>query len=109
MTRDRWYFAYGSNLLPDQKQRRTGTIREVKRCRLLGWRLAFNKRGNDGAFYANIVGHETEEVWGVIYRCNPHALSQMDDYEGVCGGHYCRVAGRQIHDDLTGTCVRQGG
>jgi cation transport regulator ChaC len=85
---DRWYFAYGSNLFVDQKVERTGSIRQAIRCRLSGFRLAFNKRGKKGQIYANIVPEDSAEVWGVAYLCNPQAFRKMDIPEGVADGHY---------------------
>lgn len=87
---DQWYFAYGSNLATDQKENRTGPIRKARRVRLGGWRIAFNKRGSDGTGKANVVPDKTGAVWGVIYRCSPAALDEMDRHEGVSGGHYHR-------------------
>jgi cation transport regulator ChaC len=87
---DQWYFAYGSNLARDRKEGRTGHIREERRARLDGYRIAFNKRGTDGTGKANIVADQTGTVWGVVYRCSPKALEEMDRYEGVPGGHYVR-------------------
>lgn len=89
---DRWYFAYGSNLSVDQKELRTGRIRQAIRSRLLGYRFAFNKRGGKGQIYANIVPDADAEVWGVMYLCNPAAIREMDRFEGVAGGHYRRLA-----------------
>jgi gamma-glutamylcyclotransferase (GGCT)/AIG2-like uncharacterized protein YtfP len=88
---DRWYFAYGSNLSAEQKELRTGTIREVRVARLDGHRIAFNKRGIDGTGKANIVQDAAGTVWGVIYRCSAAALDDMDVNEGVAGGHYLRT------------------
>jgi len=88
---DIFLFAYGSNLDPGQKENRTGPIREARRGRLLGYRLAFNKRASTGGVYANIVEQQDQEVWGVVYRCSPHAMRLMDNREGVSGGHYRRV------------------
>ena len=87
---DQWYFAYGSNLSTDQKERRTGTIRKAIRARLDGYRIAFNKRHGDGSGKANIVRDVPRTVWGVVYRCTPAALCEMDMHEGVAGGHYRR-------------------
>jgi gamma-glutamylcyclotransferase len=87
---DRWYFAYGSNLSRGQMEQRTGHIREERRARLDGYRLAFNKRGSDGTGKANIVPDAGAAVWGVVYRCSPDALREMDKHEGVAGGHYVR-------------------
>jgi len=87
---DQWYFAYGSNLAMDHKEDRTGSIREVRRARLGGYRIAFNKSGSDGTGKANIVPDKTRAVWGVVYRCSTATLDQMDKYEGVSAGHYHR-------------------
>jgi hypothetical protein len=45
---DKWYFAYGRNLDVHQKTLRTRRIRQALRCRLPGYRFAFNKRGEEG-------------------------------------------------------------
>jgi len=90
---DTWYFAYGSNLLLDQKVSRTGAIREARRCRLTGYRFAFNKwMRSGGGVYANIVPEEaggaSATVWGVAYLCDAAAIAELDRYEGVSSGHY---------------------
>ena len=91
MKDDAWYFAYGSNLSVEQKERRTGPIRKAICCRLKDYRLAFNKRGTNGDVYANVIPEPTEEVWGVIYRCSTNAFREMDRHEGVSTGHYERM------------------
>lgn len=91
MNEDQWYFAYGSNLLIDQKVERTGQIRQAVLCCLEGFRFAFNKRGSGGQIYANIIPDDNARVWGVIYLCDPKAIEEMDRYEGVSSGHYERV------------------
>lgn len=92
MNEDQWYFAYGSNLLIDQKVERTGQIRQAVRCHLDGFRFVFNKRGSGGQIYANIVPDNTQVVWGVRYLCNRRAIEEMDRFEGVPIGHYQRVS-----------------
>lgn len=92
MNGDQWYFAYGSNLFVDQKEKRTGRIRQANRSRLSGYRFVFNKRGGKGQIYANLVPDESAEVWGVVYLCNPKAIRSMDRYEGVASGHYEQVS-----------------
>ena len=96
---DHWYFAYGSNLSVEQKESRTGPIREARRARLDGYRIAFNKRGSDGAGKANIIPHPVGVVWGIVHRCSPAALDEMDRYEGVRGGHYRRTRVRVQTDE----------
>ena len=89
---DIWYFAYGSNMNWDQKEDRTGAIREARIARLLGYRFAFNKRGKDaGQVYANVMNDEEAVTWGVIYRCRPAAIELLDRHEGVRIGHYRRT------------------
>ncbi len=85
MDGDCWYFAYGSNLWIDQKETRTGPIRQGSErpriARLADYRLAFNKRGSAGVVYANVVDSTGAEVFGVVYRCNPESMRQMDAKE----------------------------
>jgi cation transport regulator ChaC len=85
MNGDFWYFAYGSNLRIDQKEARTGPIRQGHQrpriARLPDYRLAFNKRGNGGVVYANVVASPGAEVFGVVYRCNPESMRKMDAKE----------------------------
>jgi cation transport regulator ChaC len=87
---DVWYFTYGSNLDTDRKQDRTGLIRKSHIAKLSGYRLAFNKRSDRYRACANLLANPTEEVHGVIYRCTPEALAEMDEHEGVASGHYRR-------------------
>ena len=96
---DRWYFAYGSNLCIDQKQKRTGVIRRAVRCRLTEYRFAFNKRGRNGEVFANIMPAPGHEVWGVVYLCSPAALREMDKHEGVSGGDYRHLPIEVVTDD----------
>jgi len=93
-----WYFAYGSNLDADRKALRTGPIREARRVHLRAYRLVFNKRGSDGTGKANIVPDPVGVVWGVIYRCTPAALLDLDRFEGVSRGHYSRTVVRVTTD-----------
>lgn len=88
---DIFYFAYGSNLDRPRKEARTGRIREAKKARLLDYRLAFNKKATHGGVFANIVPHVGSVVWGVVYRCRPDSLDELDKYEGVSSGDYERI------------------
>ena len=93
------YFAYGSNLDVDRMQERTGHIPGARRGCLYGYRLAFNKRASRGGVYANIVPSDTDQVWGVVYRCDPHAMKALDACEGVGTGHYRRIHVTILLDD----------
>ncbi len=90
MTPDIWYFAYGSNLSMDRKQRRTGLIRSSRPACLKDYRFAFNKGGAGGEVYANIVPSPGDVVWGVVYLCDPEAMASLDEYEAVETGDYWR-------------------
>lgn len=86
-----WYFAYGSNLDPDQIAERTRHAGETKLCWVEGYGIKFNKRSMDGTSKANITPRAGGNVWGVLYQCNEQFLSEMDMCEGVPGGHYVRM------------------
>jgi gamma-glutamylcyclotransferase len=79
-----WYFAYGSNLWIDQMAARTGPIGQGDDRPRVAWlpdhRLVFNMQGDDGQVFAN-VERPGEGVFGVIYRCGPATLDQLDAYE----------------------------
>lgn len=96
---DYFYFAYGSNLSRDRKSSRTGPIREARRCRLMDFRLTFNKKGRNGQVYANVESAPGQEVWGVLYRCDEQAMKKMDEHEGVSSGDYRRETVKVIADD----------
>jgi gamma-glutamylcyclotransferase len=86
-----WYFAYGSNLWIDQMTERTGPIRKgadaPRVARLANHRVVFNMHGGDGHVFANIMS-PGEGVLGVVYRCSPESLRQLDTYEqGYERGH----------------------
>jgi gamma-glutamylcyclotransferase len=88
---DVWYFAYGSNLSKQRMQQRTGVIPVSQRVFLRDYRLTFNAHVGQ-EFYANIAPSIGDVVHGVIYRCNPTAMTALDRYEGVAQGCYRRVA-----------------
>jgi gamma-glutamylcyclotransferase (GGCT)/AIG2-like uncharacterized protein YtfP len=86
---DYWYFAYGSNLCPEQMQTRLGVLfladhsktnLRPRLVRLPKHRVNFSVLGSDGGYYANIVPAQ-EDVLGVIYRCTSLALEKLDSYE----------------------------
>jgi len=81
-----FYFAYGSNLLPKQMQRRCPGARAAGHARLDDWKLIFNTRGA-----ANIVPAEGSVVHGALWRFLPHHVGLMDRWEGVAQGVYRRA------------------
>jgi gamma-glutamylcyclotransferase len=90
MQHETWYFAYGSNLSKQQMLRRTGSVPESQRARLLNYRLAFRKVLGGSDVFATIVPSQGAMVRGVVYRCDSHAMDQLDQFEGVAENCYRR-------------------
>ena len=85
-----WYFAYGSNLSKQQMLRRTGSIPVSRPAGLFDYQLAFRKVLVGEDVYATIVPTPGKVVQGVAYLCSPHAMSQLDVFEGVAENCYRR-------------------
>jgi gamma-glutamylcyclotransferase len=77
------YFAYGSNLWPEQMQNRCPGLRIIGAGRLPGYRWIISKRG-----YANIVKSVLDEVQGLVYEITESDERSLDHYEGVDIGSY---------------------
>jgi gamma-glutamylcyclotransferase (GGCT)/AIG2-like uncharacterized protein YtfP len=80
------YFAYGSNMNPARMKARGLMFTHAEGARLLGYRLAFNKRSHctPGVAYANVVHSSLSAVEGVLYTLEDHrALNIMDGFEGT--------------------------
>lgn len=93
------YFAYGSNLLGSQMEKRVGRVPPAKRARLRNFRLAFNKRAQNGGVYANVIAARDDEAWGVLYACTERELAKLDTCEGV-PTHYVRcTATAQVENE----------
>lgn len=94
-----YYFAYGSNLLSARLQARVPSARFESAAALVGFRLAFNKRGADGSAKCNIVpGHESDVVHGVIWCLRAGDKRALDAVEGpayYCWWHLLPAAGRE--------------
>jgi gamma-glutamylcyclotransferase (GGCT)/AIG2-like uncharacterized protein YtfP len=81
-----FYFAYGSNMNPDQMAARCPEARPVGVAVLEGWNVAINSRG-----VATIVPDEAGSiVEGVLWSVSEVCLQSLDRYEGVKNGHYVR-------------------
>lgn len=81
-----WYFAYGSNLDPQQLRERIGEWNNSIRSVLSGHRLIFNvksKRWN--GYTANIISTEnsSDRVYGVKFRITKQQLEKLTQWEGV--------------------------
>ncbi len=92
------YFAYGSNMNPEQMKKRGIRFKKRERAVIKGWRLEFNKmasRNPDREGYANIVKDDKEFVEGILYEIAEKDIQKLDRYEG-CPNHYYRISVKVI-------------
>ena len=96
-----WYFAYGSNMDVAQMLTREAPFTRIKKGRVHGNRLLFNKIADryPGYGYANIVSEHGFEVIGVLYEVNEAGLLKLDECEGVSSNHYFRSQITVLLDD----------
>lgn len=98
------YAAYGSNLDPDQMQRRAPHSPLRGTGWLRGWRLTFGgeDRGWEGAL-ATVVEDPGSEVYVAVYDLTDADEKALDEWEGAGIGLYRKVRVRV--DLLTGEVV----
>ncbi len=96
-----WYFAYGSNMDLNRMLTREAPFTQIKKGRVYGQRLVFNKiaDGYPGYGYANIVPEHGFDVMGVLYEVNESGLMELDKNEGVSSNHYFRSQIEVLLDD----------
>jgi gamma-glutamylcyclotransferase (GGCT)/AIG2-like uncharacterized protein YtfP len=90
------YFAYGSNLDPEQMAERCPSARFVNRALLSDFELAFTRwstRRRCGV--ADVVPEPGGRVWGVVYAMSEADGRRLDGFEGFVPGRtangYTRV------------------
>ncbi len=95
------YFAYGSNLHPEQMSERCPSARLVGPARLMDFRLAFTRESKvtyPGSGVADVVAEPGLVVWGAVYSISDEDLRALDRIEGA-GEAYDRkdviVVGRE--------------
>src|SRR5258708_4106723 len=80
------YFAYGSNMDPDQARERCPGHQVVGLAALRDHRLIFplySNRWSGGV--ASVQLHHGETVWGVLYELTESDLASLDTWEGFRG------------------------
>ena len=84
MHSDRLYFASGSNMSAVRLRSRIPDAHKVGTAELIGYRLVFNKVGQDGSAKANAVrtGREEDVIWGVVYELPEDGMATLDQIEG---------------------------
>ncbi|HLD05107.1 MAG TPA: gamma-glutamylcyclotransferase family protein [Candidatus Nanoarchaeia archaeon] len=88
-------FQYGSNLDKTRLEKRVGSVKDLGRHELPGFRLTFDifSTGNNCAA-ANITPDHDGRVVGRVYELTPEQLARLDRVEGVLGevGNYKRIS-----------------
>jgi gamma-glutamylcyclotransferase (GGCT)/AIG2-like uncharacterized protein YtfP len=77
------YFAYGSNLDPEQMKQHCPQSVVVGLASLTDYRMTFPRFSNRwGGGTAGIQLSHGEIVWGVVYELTDSDLASLDEYEG---------------------------
>lgn len=88
------YFAYGSNLNPEQMARRCPGARLIGPARLEGYRLCWPRPWgpeDPGGVLGIEPAHAAKDaVWGGVWVVSEENLKSLDRYEGVAQGEYRR-------------------
>ncbi len=85
------YFAYGSNMDPEQMAHRCPGGVSLGRARLADHRLAFTYDSvRWGGGVGTVEPDPGDETWGVLWELDEGHLDTLDRYEGVAAGIYRR-------------------
>ncbi len=78
------YFAYGSNMLPSRLRERVPSARPLGPASLRGYRLTFDKPGQDDSGKCSIAftGSDADRLWGVLYTLRASEKPLLDAAEG---------------------------
>ena len=77
------YFAYGSNMCPEQMARRCPGGQALAPAELRDWRFLINTRT-----YATIEARPGAATHGVLWSLTPRHITELDYYEAVAEGMY---------------------
>ena len=81
------YFAYGSNMCPQQMAVRCPGGRAFGQAELRDWQFLINTRT-----YATIVTKPGAVTYGVLWSLTPGHIAALDDYEAVAEGMYNKTS-----------------
>jgi gamma-glutamylcyclotransferase (GGCT)/AIG2-like uncharacterized protein YtfP len=106
------YFAYGSNLDPQQLHQRCPSARFVTVAKLPDHRLAFTRYAKDrGCGTCDGVPETGQGIWGVVFDISEEDLRRMDKSEGYQPGRpsnenaYIREQRKVLRDGKQGQPV----
>lgn len=77
-----YYFAYGSNMLPERLLRRVPSAALIGPALLPHFQLVFHKRSRDGSGKCDILPDSDAEVWGGLYALALKDRRALDRAEG---------------------------
>ena len=79
-----YYFAYGSNMHPARLRQRVPSSRSCGMAHVDGYRLLFQKQGNDGSGKCNLIvtGDHSDRIFGVYYEMHTAEKPELDRIEG---------------------------
>jgi gamma-glutamylcyclotransferase (GGCT)/AIG2-like uncharacterized protein YtfP len=80
------YFAYGSNMCPEQMARRCPGGQALGQAELRDWRFLINIRT-----YATIEARPGAATHGVLWSLTPEHITELDHYEAVAEGMYFKT------------------
>ena len=80
------YFAYGSNLDPEQMRKRCPGHQPIGLASLRDHRLAFPRHSDDwgGGVGSPVLAHG-HDLWGYLYEITEQDQAELDRYEGWIG------------------------
>lgn len=95
------YFAYGSNLDPQQMKERCPDSVVVGMASLQNYRIGFPRFSNRwGGGTASIQLAHGESMWGVVYELSDADLEKLDGFEGYVGEDDQHNAHDRVHVTL---------
>lgn len=81
-------FCYGSNMNTLRITERCSGANFISAAKVIGWKLAFNKRSKDGSGKANLISAgDDSQVWGVIFDISNEQKPLLDKAEGLGKGY----------------------
>ena len=80
------YFAYGSNMDPEQMRTRCPGAKVLGTAMLAHYRWIINSAG-----YATVIPSPAYTVYGVLWELTPAHLAALDEYEGLSEDIYWRT------------------
>lgn len=99
-----WYIAYGSNMSSQRLSYRVGKIMAVRRGELVGYRLVFNKIGDDDEVKANLNYVGNDGMCPIVaYALTSEQINKLDRCEGT-PRHYIRL-GMPFTTDAGDSCL----